>query len=181
MAATLEGPVVGLDRNGGLWLTVAPLPPPPNGRFEYVPEVCAYCLAAIPLADEVGAHQVYELPEIRPEVSEYVRRSCACPQCGRQTWAPLPPRAPTSRTGPCLQAAVSLLSGKGQMSRRNVQHCLTFWCGLPLGLGTISKIERRMAAALAPALAEVTAAVNAAPVVYYDETRWREGATKPWK
>jgi hypothetical protein len=49
-----------------------------------------------------------------------------------------------------------------------------------LGLGTISKIERRMAATLTPALAEVTAAVHAAPVVYCDETRWREGATKPW-
>ena len=66
------------------------------------------------------------------------------------------------------------------MSRRNVQHCLTSGCGLTLGLGTISKIERRMAAALAPALVEVTAAVPAARVVYCDETRWREGPTKPW-
>jgi hypothetical protein len=72
-----------------------------------------------------------------------------------------------------------LLTGKGQMSRRNVQHCLTSWCKLPLGLGTISKIERRLATALAPAVAEVTAAIHTAPVVYYDETRWREGATKP--
>jgi transposase len=162
------------------WVPAADL----TARYEYFPEVCEHCLVAVPvdtpLADEVWAHQVYELPEIRPEVSEYVRRSCDCPHCGKRTWALLPPGVPTSGTGPRLQAAVSLLTGKGQMSRRNVQHCLTSWCQLPLGLGTISKIERRMAAALTPALEEVTAAVHAASVVYCDETRWREGATKPW-
>lgn len=76
----------------------------------------------------------------------------------------------TRGTGPRLQAAACLLTGKGQMSRRNVQHCFTSWFKLPLGPDTISKIERRLAAALAPAVAEMTAAVHPASVVYGDET-----------
>jgi transposase len=155
-----------------------------TSRHEYCPEACAHCQAAFPadapLEAEVWVHQVFELPVIRPEVVEHVRRARCCSGCGRRTWASLPRGVPASGTGPRLQAAVCLLTGKGQMSRRNVQHCLRSWFGLPLGLGTISKIERRMAAALAPALAEVTATIHAASVVYCDETRWREGATKPW-
>jgi transposase len=155
-----------------------------TARYEYFPTVCQHCQGAIPgdtpLADAVWAHQVYELPEIRPEITEHVRRGCGCPHCGKRTWAPLPPGVPTSGTGPRLQAGVSLLTGKGQMSRRNARACLTAWFRLPLALGTISKIERRMAAALAPAVQEVSAAVQAATVVYSDETRWREGKQRPW-
>lgn len=153
-------------------------------RFEYCPDTCAHCQAAFapdaPLEPEVWAHQVYELPEIRPEIVEHVRRARCCSGCGRSTWADLPPGVPPSGTGPRLAAGIGLLTGKGQMSRRNVRDCLTSWFRVPLALGTISKVERRLAHALDPALAEVTAAVQAAPVVYCDETRWREGATKPW-
>ena len=155
-----------------------------TSRQEYVPEQCAHCHAALPadtpLEARVWVHQVYELPEIRPEIAEHVRRACRCLQCGKRTWAPLPPGVPVSGTGPRLHAVVALLTGKGQMSRRNARACLVSWCGLPLALGTISKIERRVAAALAPAVAEVTAAVQAAPVVYCDETSWRERKTRPW-
>jgi hypothetical protein len=47
-------------------------------------------------------------------------------------------------------------------------------------LGTISKIERRVAAALTAPAAEVATAVQVAPVVYSDETRGREGKQRPW-
>jgi len=155
-----------------------------DARYEYFPECCSHCARSLPedLPAEEGAwtHQVWELPEVRPFVTEHVRRACRCPACGKRTWAKLPPGVPESGTGPRFQAAVSLLTGYGQMSRRKVQGCLTSWFTVPLALGTISKIERRTAAALAPAMQEVTAAIQAAPVVYSDETRWREGATKPW-
>jgi transposase len=75
---------------------------------------------------------------------------------------------------------VALLTGKGQMSRRNTRECLAEVFRLPLALGTISKIERRVAAALTAPEAAVAAAVQAAPVVYSDETRWREGKQHPW-
>jgi hypothetical protein len=66
------------------------------------------------------------------------------------------------------------------MSRRSVQECLAELCQVPLALGTVAKIERRVSDALAGAYAEVSAAVRAAPVVHADETRWREGKQRPW-
>lgn len=102
------------------WVAPAAL----TGRHEYFPVVCEHCQADLPaqtpLLAAVRAHQVYELPEIRPEIAEHVRRGCCCPRCGRHTWAPLPPGVPPSGSGPRFQAVVALLTGKGQMSRLNV-------------------------------------------------------------
>jgi len=155
-----------------------------DARHEYVPVQCTHCQAALPpgapLEERAWVHQVVELPEIRPQVTEHVRRACRCPACGKRTWAPLPPGVSPSGAGPRLHATVALLTGKGQMSRRNTRECLAAVFRLPLALGTISKIERRVAAALAGPEREVAAAVQAAGVVYSDETRWREGKQHPW-
>ncbi len=153
-------------------------------RFEHVPTCCAHCHTVFPTGslweERTWVQQVVELPEIHPTVTEHVRRAGRCAACGRRTWAPLPPGVSPSGFGPRLHALVALLTGAGRMSRRAVQAFLRDACHLPLALGSISKIERRMAAALAPAIQEVTEAVRAAPVLYSDETRWREGKQRPW-
>lgn len=155
-----------------------------EARYEYSPRHCEHCQAELPedlpLADPVQVHQVWELPEIRPQVSEYVRHACRCPACGKRTWAPLPPGVPPSGFGARLHAVVALLTGPGRMSRRCAQEFLRECCHLPLALGTLSNIERRVAAALADAEQEVAAAVRQAAVLYGDETRWREGKRRPW-
>jgi transposase len=155
-----------------------------DARHEYVPQACAHCGKAfppdLPLEARAWVHQVLELPEIRPQVSEHVRRACRCPACGKRTWAPLPPGVPPSGAGPRLHAAVALLTGQGRMSRRRLQECQAELFHLPLALGTVAKIERRVSDALADAYATVTQAVRRAPVVHSDETRWREGKQHPW-
>jgi transposase len=52
--------------------------------------------------------------------------------------------------------------------------------GLKLSLGTVSRVEASVSAALTAAYAEVVAAVAAAPVANYDETPWRSPGSKPW-
>jgi len=153
-------------------------------RHEYVPIACTHCQTLLPvdtpLEDHTWTHQVVELPEVRPQVTEHVRRACRCPACGKRTWAPLPAGVPASGFGPRLHATVALLTGKTHMSRRHARACFAELFRLPLALGTLAKIERRVAAALATPTAAVAAAVQAAPVVYSDETRWREGKQRPW-
>jgi transposase len=153
-------------------------------QHEYVPETCEHCRATIPvgtpLAEDERVHQVFELPEIRPQITEHVRRACRCPACGKQTWAPLPPEAPASGYGPRAHATAAWLTGKGHLSRRHAWECLTEVFHLPLALGTLGKLERRVSQALTGAYEVVTEAVRAAPVVHSDETRWREGETHRW-
>ena len=49
-------------------------------------------------------HQVWELPEIKPHVTEYQRHRLACPRCGGTTCAALPPGVPAGQSGPRLVA-----------------------------------------------------------------------------
>jgi transposase len=54
-------------------------------------------------------HQVWELPEIKPHVTEYQRHRLVCPHCRQTTCAALPPGVPTGQSGPRLVAFAGLL------------------------------------------------------------------------
>ncbi len=81
-----------------------------NRRVILVPEQCEKC--GSPLVGEdpnPSRHQVFELPKVEPDVTEFVQhgRGCAC--CGHVTRAPLPPGVPTRAFGPSVDAVVSYL------------------------------------------------------------------------
>ena len=44
-------------------------------------------------------HQVWEVPEIKPHVTEYQRHRLTCPCCGETTCAELPPGVPQGQSG----------------------------------------------------------------------------------
>ena len=153
--------------------------------IDCVPIECARCQTPLPQAptgDEPLAvrEQVWELPPIKWDIREYRRHCRVCAECGRRTWGCRPPQAPTGCLGFRAQAAIGVLTGGAQLTRRVAQVLLQELLGLPLGLGTLSQVEARLAEALAPAGAEVAAAVAAAPVVNCDETPWRAPKEKPW-
>ena len=54
-------------------------------------------------------HQVWELPEIKPHVTEYQRHRLTCACCGETTCAELPPGVPQGQSGPRLMAFTALL------------------------------------------------------------------------
>lgn len=81
---------------------------------------------------------------------------------------------------PGAQATVALLTGGAQITRRTTTRLLQELFGLPVALGTVSRVEATVSAALAAADAAIAARVNAAPVVNCDETPWREPGGKPW-
>jgi tetratricopeptide (TPR) repeat protein len=63
-------------------------------------------------------HQVWELPEIKPQVVEYQRHRLACPGCGETTCATLPLGVPTGQSGPRLVAFAGLLMAYFRQSKR---------------------------------------------------------------
>lgn len=150
-----------------------------------VPAHCAHCDADLPQAPGPGdpaptREQVWELPPITWEVREYQRHLRTCAECGKRTRGDRPADAPTGCLGFRAQAAIVVLTGGAQLTRRPALTLLAELLGLPLSLGTLCRVETTVSDALAPAVAEIAAAVGAAPVVNCDETPWREPGAKPW-
>ena len=63
-------------------------------------------------------HQVFELPEIRPEVTEHQLMKGRCAGCGCRRHAGLPLDVPAGCLGPRAQAHLTTMTGVFQLSRR---------------------------------------------------------------
>lgn len=129
---------------------------------------------------EPQRHQVAEIPEITPTVTEYRAHEITCGQCGTATRASIPPHVSRSSFGPNLRALLSVLSGRYRMSRRETVELCRELFGLSVSLGSVDNICQRMGAALAGPVAEIEAAVKQAKVVHMDESGWRERGVRAW-
>lgn len=159
------------------------LVPPDQVRetFEIRPTRCAGCGAALAGRDpDPVRHQVAEIPPVRPDVDEYRLHRLACSGCGATTRAGLPAGVPTGPFGPRLRAILAMLAGSYRLAKRPIQQLASDLFGLDVSLGMISKLERQAAAVLEPVVAEVAAAIKAAPSTHIDETSWTEADEKAW-
>ena len=119
-------------------------------------------------------HQVVELPEIRPDVTEYELHELGC-ECGARTRASLPAGVPQGAFGPRLTAAVALCTSRFHMPKRMAQEFLRDMLGVEVALGSISKMEQSVSAAIAAPVEEARTAVRDQDVAHQDETGWYEG------
>ena len=103
------------------------------------PEQCGRCER--PLAPTVDPapviHQVVEIPEIKPDVSEYRQHRQTC-SCGHVTCAKLPAGVPTGMCGPRLMALIGLLTGAYHLSRRQGTQLLSDVLGVRISLGALT-------------------------------------------
>ena len=150
-----------------------------------VPTHCRRCQA--PLPAEAGPsdpeptwHQVAELPRRPVEVTEYQGHARACPCCGTVTRAAIPATIKAHSIGARLSAALVFLIGRGHLSKRAVEEVAETVLGVPVALGTVSRLEARMGEALAPAHAEAAEAVRQAEVKHVDETGWKRAGRPRW-
>jgi transposase len=149
------------------------------------PECCQGCghsfpSASLPRRRKWRCHQVAELPPLRPHVTEYRLYARRCRDCGKRTWATLPTGVARRCVGPRAQAVLALLAGACRLSRRQVQSLAQDVFGIGLSLGTLVALEADTAAALATPYQEVAAAVVQEPVLFVDETSWREAGVLHW-
>jgi transposase len=144
------------------------------------PEKCGGCGRRLRGSDPAPRrHQVVEIPPVKPYVTEYEIHELGC-ACGERTRAELPAGVPAGGFGPRLTAMAAVCTGKYRMPKRAVQELFADFFGLTVGLGTISKLERRVSEALATPVDEARAFVRAQPVIHPDETGWREHGQKRW-
>ncbi|HEX8538305.1 MAG TPA: IS66 family transposase, partial [Cystobacter sp.] len=159
---------------------------PPQKVDEVVavhPQGCSRCGGELEQRKDGPAawrHQVVELPEVKPRVTEYQLCYGHCARCETWTQAQLPQGVPNGAFGPRLTAVVALLTGRLRLTKRLVQECLSSVLGVEVALGSISKLERGMSAALQAPVEEARAYVREALSVNADETSWREKLKKAW-
>lgn len=125
-------------------------------------------------------HQVWEVPEITPHVTEYRRHRLICACCGEQTCAPLPDGVPESQAGPNLVALNAILMGCFKQSKRRVALFFTMVLRQPCSASWVVKLQNQATAALTPAYQELVDAVPKQAVLGGDESPMKQGPIKAW-
>ena len=125
-------------------------------------------------------HQVWELPEIKPHVTEYQRHRLTCRNCGLATCAELPPGVPQGQSGPRLVAFSGLLMAYFRQSKRRTALFLEALLNQPCCAGLAVKMENQVTAAVRPAYDELVEQLPVQEQLGMDESPTKEGSDKAW-
>jgi transposase len=125
-------------------------------------------------------HQVWELPEIKPYVTEYQRHRLTCCWCGETTCAELSPGVPQGESGPRLMAFTALLMAYYRQSKRRTAVFLETLLGQPCSAALTVKMQTVVTAAARPAYEELAAALPSQEHLNADETPTKEQNGKAW-
>jgi transposase len=125
-------------------------------------------------------HQVFELPEIKPIVSEYQRHRLACPRCGETTCAALPVGVPEGQSGPRLVAFTALLMAYYRQSKRRTAEFLHTLLGQPCCAALTVKMQNQATEAVRPCYEALAAQLPAEEQLNIDETGTKQENGKAW-
>ncbi len=125
-------------------------------------------------------HQVWELPEIKPTITEYQRHRLLCPCCGTSTCAELPRGVPAHQSGPRLITFVALLMAHFRQSKRRVSLFCESVLNTPCSPGLAVKLQNRATEALRPVYDELVRALPEEKLQNIDESPTKEANRKAW-
>ncbi len=145
------------------------------------PTECRRCGKKLSGSDpEPLRHQVWELPEIKPHVTEYQRHRLTCPCCGETTCAELPVGVPQGQSGPRLMAFTALLMAFYRQSKRRTAQFLSTLLGQPCCPSLTVKMQNQVTAALQPSYHALAAELPSQEQLNIDETATKEANGKAW-
>lgn len=124
-------------------------------------------------AGEPARHQVEELPVMAVTVTEHQCQRVRCPACGARVRGELPAGVAASAFGPRFHAAVTVLSVRNRVSRRDVVELCEQLFGARICSGTVDAILGRVSDALEEPYDDLIDRVRAAKALNIDETGWR--------
>jgi transposase len=156
-----------------------------DGVIEIYPHECTQCHSPLRCSDQVGEplrHQVWELPTLKAQVSEYQFYSRQCSQCSQITkseknW---PQDVPTGQFGPRLVATLGVLHGQYQLSMRQTQELAFDLWQLPLSLGSVADSCQKVGTALQASYQSIEQATQDHPTNHVDETGWKRDGKLRW-
>jgi len=138
----------------------------PYAIHDCKPAACRHCQQPLHGDDpQPLRHQVWDMPPVRPVVTEYRRHRLTCPRCGLTTCG----SAPAGQDGPRLKAACVLLTGAYRLSKAKSARLLTDLFSIPLCAGQVCATEAEVGRQLKPVVDELLAAARQQPA-NIDET-----------
>ena len=149
----------------------------PTHRVEHATASCPDC--GIPL---LGGRvrrrlQIISIPRVRARVSEHVVLERTCRKCG-QRWSPEPDWSALvvgrQRVGISVQQEVSVLREECRLPYGVIQRYLKWRYRLGLSVGELVALVRGVARLGQEEYNQLQQEIRASPVVYGDETGWRE-------
>lgn len=163
-----------------------PVPPERVDKpVERWPEPCPDCHALfpddLPTRGEPRRTQVWELPVIRPPITEYRQHTRCCPCCRALVTADLPCAAPPGTFGPRATALMAVLRARYRFRLDDAAAFLGDIWNLPLRGASIVTSCERPSAVLASVDATLAAVVREAEAVNADETSWPTEMRKGWR
>ena len=143
----------------------------PDAIHDCKPTACRNCQQLLHGDDpQPLRHQVWDVPPVRPTVTEYRRHRLTCPRCGLTTCA----SAPTGQDGPRLKAACVLLTGAYRLSKSKAARLLSDLFSIPLCAGQVCATEAEVGQQLKPVVDELLEAARQQPA-NVDETSMGRG------
>ena len=149
----------------------------PTHRVEHVMENCPDCGAHLSGGWTQRTREVIELPVVPVQVTEQVYLARTCPACRRRCTPPAELEGVVlgqQRLGVNLLSLIATLREEGRLPIRSVQWYLDTVHQLRRSVGAIVSAIHQTAQRAQPAVAQVLDRIRASPVVYADETGWRE-------
>ncbi len=130
---------------------------------------------------KVKRHQPFELPKIKPIVTEYQQIYGACRDCDSTHCGALPLGVSNTLLGPRAIASVAIFTGDYRLGKRPTQRVFEDFFNLPVSVGTISNAEKIVSAALeSPVEAAKIYIRQQTGVVNADETSHKQQGDKMW-
>jgi len=150
-------------------------------RIHYYPDAQCHCGAVCNLAQEpYQRHQVFDLPEVRSEVTEHCLYHAVCPNCHKRHVARLPDTVPSGQMGPGLISWITLMNGAYALSVSGIQRLLKDQWQLSFSTGAVSQATRSVTEWLLPLYQQVGQTVRDLPVAHADETSHYRNSERRW-
>jgi transposase len=155
----------------------------PDERVSLHPAACQHC--GRDLSSTAGSvverRQVFEMPPVRLQVTEYVQERVRCPSCQGETTSIFPTEVRSlAQYGPRLRALAVYLRMQHLLPVERTAEVLDALCGARVSAGTVLDWEQEASQTVAPAVDEVRVALRDEATLHADETGLRIGTILHW-
>ncbi len=149
----------------------------PTHRVEHTTASCPDCGTLLLGGRVRRRRQIISIPRVRARVSEHVVLERTCRKCG-QRWSPEPDWSALvvgrQRVGISVQQEVCVLREECRLPYGVIQRYLKWRYRLGLSVGELVALVRGVARLGQDEYNQLQQEIRASPVVYGDETGWRE-------
>jgi transposase len=149
------------------------------------PLFCEFCQGKVGWVGKDSQYQI-DLPEIRPRTTEFVLHCGECTQCGRRVMGRHPRQTSQAvgaagvQIGPGVVSLATYLNKVGGLSYGKIASVLEQMADLRVARSTLCRALLRTASKSQPIYEELVKTIRTSPVVYPDESGWREGGLSAW-